>query len=211
MPRLPALRAAPAFLAPLALPALLAACITKANVGSDGTVRGTVQVCSSCHGPQGRNGNPTFPVLAGQQHDYLVNQLKAFRDHTRADPHAHTYMWGMAAKLTDPTIDGVAAYYASQAIQPPTAQDPALAGAGRTLFAAGLPSSQVPACANCHGENGEGNGEIPRLASQHRQYLQRQLAAFQVNSRANEMMHENARHLTPQQIAEVSAYLASIR
>ncbi len=67
---------------------------------------GTVHVCSSCHGPKGRSISSTFPRLAGQQKDYIEAQLKAFRDHTRADPHAKTYMWGMAARLSDPTIDG---------------------------------------------------------------------------------------------------------
>ena len=55
-------------------------------------VAGTEHVCSSCHGMEGKSVSPTFPRLAGQQKDYLVLQLKAFRDHTRADPHAHTYM-----------------------------------------------------------------------------------------------------------------------
>src|ERR1700726_935042 len=77
-------------------------------------VSGTIHICSSCHGPDGRSVSSTFPRLAGQQKDYLVTQLQAFRDKTRADPHAQTYMWGMAAHLSDPTIDAIAAYYASQ-------------------------------------------------------------------------------------------------
>ena len=77
------------------------------------TVAGTVHVCSSCHGPDGRSSSPTFPRLAGQQKDYIVAQLQAFRDKTRADPHAQTYMWGMAARLSDATIDGIATYYGS--------------------------------------------------------------------------------------------------
>src|ERR1700746_1797220 len=82
---------------------------------ADSTVAGTVRVCSSCHGPDGRSISPTFPRLAGQQKDYIVAQLQAFREKTRADPHAQTYMWGMAAQLSDSTIDGIATYYASQA------------------------------------------------------------------------------------------------
>src|SRR6516164_4411449 len=64
-------------------------------------VQGTVHVCSSCHGLNGNSISPTFPRLAGQRAEYLETQLKAFRDKTRADPHAHTYMWGMAAHLSD--------------------------------------------------------------------------------------------------------------
>ena len=204
----------PAFMAAaasLAAAALLPGCMNKAMVGNENTVQGTVHVCSSCHGPEGRNGDSTFPILAAQQHDYLVVQLKSFRDHTRADPHAHTYMWGMAAKLTDPMIDGVASYYSKQAPAQPTEQDPALVNAGRVLFAQGVTASNIPACAACHGDNAAGSDVTPRLASQHRLYLQQQLHAFQVNSRANEMMHENAKNLAPQQIDEVTAYVASLK
>ena len=76
---------------------------------ADSTVVGTVHVCSSCHGSEGRSISPTFPRLAGQQKDYLVAQLQAFRDKTRADPHAQTYTWGMAARLSDENIDAIAA------------------------------------------------------------------------------------------------------
>jgi cytochrome c553 len=177
---------------------------------ADSTVAGTVQVCSSCHGPDGRSISPTFPRLAGQQKDYIVAQLQAFRDKTRADPHAQTYMWGMAARLSDPTIDGIAAYYASQT---PVAGEPGASpeiAAGKKIYAEGIPSESVPACMACHGEKAEGNGPVPRLAGQHQAYLARQLEAFASMARANEIMHENSKELTPEQISEVSAYLATL-
>jgi len=176
----------------------------------DSTVAGTLHVCASCHGPDGRSISPTFPRLAGQQKDYLVAQLQAFRDKTRADPHAQTYMWGMAARLSDPTIEGIAAYYASQT---PVAGAPNASpetAAGKQIFTDGIPSESVPACMACHGEKAEGNGPIPRLAGQHQAYLARQLEAFASMARANEVMHENSKDLTPQQISDVTAYLATL-
>jgi cytochrome c553 len=65
------------------------------------------------------------------------------------------------------------------------------------------------ACMSCHGENAEGSGPISRLAGQHRAYLARQLEAFASMARANEIMHENSKNLTPEQISEVTAYLAT--
>src|SRR6516225_5565055 len=190
----------------------VAACAgTAPESGSAGpTVAGTVHVCSSCHGPEGRSISPTFPRLAGQQKDYLVVQLQAFRDKTRADPHAQTYMWGMAARLSDSTIDGIATYYSSQA---PVAGAPSASpetAAGAKIYTEGIPSENVPACMSCHGEKAEGNGPIPRLAGQHQAYLARQLEAFQTMARANEIMHENSKDLTAQQISEVTAYLATL-
>ena len=63
---------------------------------------------------------------------------------------------------------------------------------------------------SCHGEKAEGNGPIPRLAGQHQAYLARQLEAFQLMARANEIMHENSKDLTAEQISEVTAYLATL-
>ncbi len=198
----------------LALAALaLAACNTTApplkGEGASSVVAGTVHVCSSCHGPGGRSISSTFPRLAGQQKDYIEAQLKAFRDHTRADPHAKTYMWGMAARLSDPTIEAIAAYYATQT---PVAGEPASSPeitAGKKIFTAGIPSQSVPACMACHGDKAQGNGPIPRLAGQHPAYLARQLEAFASNARANVIMHQNSKNLTAAQISEVTVYLAT--
>lgn len=176
---------------------------------TNSVVAGTVHVCSSCHGPEGRSISSTFPRLAGQQKDYLIAQLKAFRDHTRADPHAKTYMWGMAARLSDPTIAAIAAYYAAQTPVPGEPASSPEITAGKTIFTQGIPSQSVPACMACHGDKAQGNGPIPRLAGQHRAYLARQLEAFASNARANVIMHQNSKNLTAQQIDAVTAYLAT--
>ena len=172
-------------------------------------VSGIVHVCSSCHGPGGRSISSTFPRLAGQQKDYIDTQLKAFRDHTRADPHAQTYMWGMAARLTDPLIDGIAAYYSGQ---PPVLGTPDAspqAAAGRAIYTEGIPAQSVPACLGCHGEHAEGNAAIPRLAGQHSAYIERQLAAFASMARANEIMHETSKTLTAEQTRDAAAFVAT--
>ena len=192
---------------------LLAACggnePNASQQQADATVMGTVHVCSSCHGPGGHSVSPTFPRLAGQQKDYIEVELKAFRDHTRADPHAHTYMWGMAAKLTDQTIAGVAAYYSAQTPAVGAPGDPADMAAGKKIFEQGIEARDVPACMGCHGEHAEGNGPIPRLAGQHRDYIAEQLTNFASNARANEIMHENSKNLTPDEIRAVAAYVAA--
>jgi cytochrome c553 len=170
-------------------------------------VAGMLHVCSSCHGFDGRSISPTFPRLAGQQKAYLIAQLKAFRDKTRADPHARTYMWGMTRHLDNAMIDKIAAFYAAQ---PPVAGTHATSpeiAAGARIFANGLPAQHVLACRLCHGPTAAGNGPIPRLAGQHRAYLARQLRAFASKARANPIMHQMSKNLTPQQISEVTAFL----
>ena len=173
-------------------------------------VRGLVHVCSSCHGPEGRSINSTFPRLAGQQKAYLEAQLKAFRDHKRADPHAKTYMWGMAARLTNAEIAGIAAYYSAQRPVPGVPNNSPQAAAGRTIFDNGIAAEHVPACKSCHGDKGQGLATIPRLAGQHEDYIERELDAFAANRRANDIMHENAKNLTAWQIADIAAYVRTL-
>ncbi len=190
--------------------ATLAGCHTKQMVGNEASVEGARQVCASCHGLEGRSNNPSFPILAAQQKEYLEVQLHAFKAKTRADPHAHTYMWGMAANLDDATIKGLAAFFSAQSPAAPSEQDPVLVAAGAEIFKNGIEKEKVPACGLCHGDHGEGAGAVPRLASQHRVYLEGQLKAFRINSRANETMHANVTSITDDQIAAISAYFASL-
>lgn len=65
--------------------------------------------CAGCHGANGVSGNPLWPSLAGQQKDYLVASLKAYRDGTRKNE----VMGGMAKGLSDADVDALAGYYSS--------------------------------------------------------------------------------------------------
>ena len=181
----------------------------NAAAGDDQTAASTVtKVCQNCHGPNGNSVSATFPRLNGQQADYLTAQLKNFRDHSRNDPHAMAYMWGMASQLSDANINGLAKYLASQ--KPTSAQTGGdLASAGKKIYMTGVVAHNVPACAACHGNNGEGNGVMPRLAGQHAEYLKSQLEDFRSLVRANDIMHANTKDMTDTEIEAVVSYLAN--
>jgi cytochrome c553 len=165
-------------------------------------------VCQNCHGANGDSTSATFPRLNGQQAEYLVTQLKAFRDHTRADPHAMAYMWGMASRLDDAAIASIAKFLASQT--PAKAQTGgALSQKGRQIFVNGDDAHNVPACGACHGDSGQGNGSMPRLAGQHADYLRNQLEAFRSLLRNNAIMHANTQDMTDSDIEAVVSYLAN--
>ena len=169
-------------------------------------------LCSNCHGKDGRSVSPTFPNLAAQPEEYIEAQIKAFRDRTRSDPHAQAYMWGMASnpKLTDGVIEEVAKYFSKQKPANPTPSDnAALLKKGEALFAHGDHDRNIPECAACHGDKAEGKDTFPRLASQHKEYLTKQLEAFKSNLRENPIMHENASNLTDDDIDALATYLAS--
>jgi cytochrome c553 len=65
--------------------------------------------CVACHGSKGISMIPMYPNLAGQKEQYLVLQMKAFRDGERKN----MVMSAMATGLTDTDIINLSAYYAS--------------------------------------------------------------------------------------------------
>lgn len=200
------------YVAGLASIVCFAATFACADEASDQAVKAAhakVQtVCQDCHGPNGNSAVATFPRLNGQQADYIAAQLKNFRSHSRDDPHAQAYMWGMASQLDDQISDEIAKYYASQK---PTAPQTggALAAEGKKIFEAGIVEHNVPPCAACHGDHGEGAGDVPRLAGQHADYLKGQLEAFRALLRQNQVMHANTKDMTDSEIEAVVSYLAN--
>jgi cytochrome c553 len=166
-----------------------------------------IGVCGTCHGPHGNSTQPKFPRLAGQNGNYLLTQLKAFRGQTRGDPDALGYMWGMASQLDDTTIDALAKYYSSQMPKPVRNHDPAVTARGREIYEHGIESEGVPACASCHGPDAHGLADFPRLAGQHAQYVLKQLGSFQSNMRNVAVMHGVAQNLRVTEMQSVAAYL----
>ena len=170
------------------------------------------QVCSNCHGIDGNAVSPNFPRLAGQPEAYLVVQLKSFRGRGRSDPAGFEYMWGLSRALTDAQIDGLAAYFHAQVPKPNPARGGPLADAGKVIFEGGLPDQHVPACTSCHGANGEGHDQFPRLAGQHADYVIKQLNVFQRSDERPEgvVMKVVAHELQPAQIEAIAAYVQGV-
>jgi cytochrome c553 len=170
----------------------------------------TTQSCATCHGPRGISTSPAFPNLAGQKAIYIEAQLKGFKDHSRGDPGAVAFMWGMSSQLSDDVIKRLAGYYA--ALTPPrgTPGDKTLIAKGRQIYDQGFAESGIPACVACHGPNAEGNEGVPRLAGQHAPYLVKQLAYFKSLQRGNApVMHAVGEKMTLEQMEAVAAFAAS--
>ena len=168
-----------------------------------------VNLCSTCHGPRGISTSPEFPILAAQRTGYLAAQIDAFRKQARAEKDAHDFMWGIAGRLDEKIINGIAAYYAAQPRAPGRTDDPAIVAKGKELFDKGLLDRGIPACATCHGANGEGVADFPRLAGQHAKYVAKQLAYIQTLTRAAPVMHGIVKDLTPDEMQAVAAYVQS--
>src|SRR6516225_7949533 len=87
---------------------------------------------------------------------------------------------------------------------------------GKEIFENGWPESNVPACSACHGTDGKGQNEIPRLAGQLYEYTVAQLTGWSkvrgqgtaVDTSA--IMAPTAHNLTRSQVEAVAAYASTL-
>lgn len=82
----------------------------------DGNPRTGVYGCINCHGPRGKGKAKhisQFPVIGGQHRDYIIKQLKDFKEGRRTnDPGG--MMADIAKRLTEDEMRAVAEYLAAQ-------------------------------------------------------------------------------------------------
>ncbi|MEY4436031.1 MAG: hypothetical protein RLY41_909 [Pseudomonadota bacterium] len=72
--------------------------------------RATAAMCANCHGTDGRTTEGSaIPSLVGMPKDYMILQMKAFKDGTRPA----TVMHQITKGLTDAQINTIANYYAA--------------------------------------------------------------------------------------------------
>jgi cytochrome c553 len=202
----------------LALTAALATIffITGANaqVGfSPQELQAKLAYCKTCHGLSGqgyRGANP-MPRLAGQQTEYLENQLRAFIERRRTNP----IMNNVAHVLSPNIITALAAHFKDLNPKPLGGAPQELIAAGKKIYQEGVPGTDIPACASCHGPEAKGDGAFPRLAGQLHDYMLRKLVNWSkergqdpANPDTSAIMEPIARGLTEPQIKAVAAYLS---
>jgi len=71
--------------------------------------------CGNCHGATGKglnDDNPVNPVIGGQHKDYLLNQLRSFKNGSRSNS-AGGIMNTTVSRLTDSELEALADYISS--------------------------------------------------------------------------------------------------
>jgi len=165
-------------------------------------------VCAACHGADGRATAPANPNLAAQHADYVAAQLAAFKSGARPSP----IMQGMAAGLSPDDMRNVGAWFESQKQTPRFAHDKALALRGEQIWRMGVPATNVPACAGCHGATGLGiPSQYPRLAGQFADLSLGWLKAFATGARPNAVMGQVAAKLSENDMKAVAEYISGLR
>jgi cytochrome c553 len=170
-------------------------------------------LCSRCHGVDGTGrGEGTFPSLAGQRATYIAGSLRAFTDRRRFSG----IMSAVVSGLDDALMREAASYY--DALPPRRGNVPADAAAvtrGERIVRAGIPERDIPPCAECHGPSAQPkNPAYPRLASQHREYLRRQIQLLKERRRGGtanvSLMHAFVDRLQVQDVRDAAAYFSTL-
>jgi cytochrome c553 len=164
---------------------------TKPEGGSADAGKAATASCIGCHGDAGVSSSAANPSLAGQDAQYLVAALAAYKDGTRKDE----TMKEMVAPLDDAARKNIAAFYA--------AQQPAAPNVRKPLSAA----EWTDRCNRCHGVNGNSSDpHIPALAGQREDYLIQALQNYRTRNRRNSEMGAMSDALSDNEIATLAAF-----
>jgi len=161
--------------------------------------------CHLCHGKDGQGSSAIYPRLAGQNPMYITKQLADFKAGRRKGT-----MNEMAADLTEEEMTVLGKYFGAIPAKVHRVRDKELSAVGQYIFKRGNKFSGVAACATCHGIDGKGTLELPRLAGQHKRYLKIQLQEFDRRTRTNPIMASVATKLTELEIEAVTTYISGM-
>jgi cytochrome c553 len=172
-----------------------------------------IAYCKTCHGLSGQGFRGSFPMprLAGQQPEYLVNQLQAFIERRRTNP----VMFNVAHVLSPSMLTALAAHFRDLDPKPLGGAPKELVAEGKKIFDEGIPSAEVPPCGSCHGQDAKGSDAFPRLAGQLNDYVAKKLLNWS-KERGQDLakpdnsaiMQPIAHNLTEAQVKAVAAYVS---
>jgi len=171
--------------------------------------------CKTCHGIGGQGFRGSFPMprLAGQQPEYIANQLQAFIDRRRTNP----VMFNVAHVLDPEMVKALADYFKDLNPKPLGGGSKGLVTDGKKIYEEGVPSANVPPCASCHGADAKGADAFPRLAGQLPDYIFQKLSNWDKERGQKKDQPDNsaimqpiAHELTEVQIRAVASYVSQL-
>jgi cytochrome c553 len=159
--------------------------------------------CAACHGAQGHSTQAGTPSLGGQPPLYAITQLYLFRAGRRSG----SVMNAISAGFSDADLRGYAALIGTL---PAPAAAQAAAPADPARMARGQATAQRHQCLACHGADGGGGKQVPRLALQREEYLRTALAQFKAGTRIGytQAMSEALSDVAPGELDDLAHFLA---
>jgi cytochrome c553 len=163
------------------------------SAGDEAAGARAAAACAGCHGDKGVTSTATVPNLAGQDAEYFIEAMRAYKTGQRSDE----TMKGVAASVDATTVKNLAAYYAKQQPLP-------------TKVRAPLATSEwVQRCDRCHGSGGNSTDpHMPAIAGQKADYHERVLHAYRTGERKSSAMSAMSSSLTEADVEALAAYYA---
>ena len=164
------------------------------------SIEDKTQVCAGCHGENGKPIDKTIPVIWGQQQGYLYIQLRDFKRNDRKNE----VMQPIVASMERQDMMDIAEYF-SKKPWPDLGQP----RASKDVSERALSANHSVGCTGCHLDHFQGDGTVPRLAGQSREYLAKTTADFRTRARGNNPgMSDLMIATAPDDLAALSEYLS---
>ena len=163
--------------------------------GNQAAGKAAATACAGCHGETGVSTS-TAPSLAGQDAQYFLEAVRAYKDGSRDD----AMMKAPAASTDEKTLKDIAAYYANQAPQAPNVRRP--------MSIAEI----MQRCNRCHGIDGNSTDpRMPALAAQRADYIEKTIRAYQKGERKSTAMAAMVDGLSDADIEGLAGYYSRQR
>jgi len=174
-------------------------CATPLNAQS---IEEKVQVCTGCHGQNGKPVDKTIPVIWGQQQGYLYIQLRDFKRGDRKND----IMQPIVSSMERADMLAIAEYF-SKKPWPDLGQP----RAPKEVANRALRANASVGCTGCHLDQFQGDGTVPRLAGVSREYLTKTISDFRSRARGNNPgMSDLMLAAVPEDLAALTEYLAGL-
>jgi cytochrome c553 len=160
------------------------------------------EVCTACHGQDGKPIDGKTPVIWGQQLGYIYVQLRDFKRGDRKNE----VMQPIASSLEKDDMLAIAEYFSKKPWpslgQPRSPKD---------ISERALSANRSVGCTGCHLDQFQGDGTVPRLAGQSREYLSKTIADFRTRARGNNPgMTDLMLATAPDDLSALAEYLSGL-
>lgn len=173
-----------------------------------------LKTCSYCHGKEGASTESDIPIIGGYSVEFLVNNIKAYRDHERDCPDTKyrsgpdkgkkSNMCQIAKDLKDSDIRQIAVHLSKQKfVRAKQKFDPALAAKGKDIH--------EMYCEKCHSEGAtQAKDDAGMMAGQWIPYLTQALDEFVAGKRPiPKKMKAKLDQVTPEDMKALIQYYGS--
>ena len=166
------------------------------------SIEDKTQICAGCHGADGKPVDKTIPTIWGQQAGYIYIQLRDFKRGDRKSD----IMQPIASSLERDDMQAIAEYFSKKPwpdLGQPRAPKDVAERASKANASVG--------CTGCHLDHFQGDGTVPRLGGQSKEYLTKTIGDFRTRARGNNPGMSDLMLATSQDdLAALSEYLSGL-